>query len=346
MAVRGDRQWKLAIEDFSKAIALEPQEPKFWRDRGRLHQHLGHITLYQNDLNRAIGLAPDDAELYATRGWCRRLDHDNDGALADFDRAIALDQHEPQYRCRRGLVWLEKGGLREALEDIGEAIRLDPQKAGFYYERASARLYGNPHVRPEEALPDLEEAIRLDPEADWYRISRGYIRFVQGRWAEAAEDLNRQDFRRFYSICPYQGADRVVWIFLARLFEGSPALGTEAIAEYLDWYLKESTGHLKGQTPAEKLDTWPVPLARFLAGDIGEAQLFGRKDLDLSDQDRMRWDRDGINARIGECHFVLAELALARGLPGQALLHLKKASVMPPRNPKSWVVSRQITCYE
>jgi hypothetical protein len=88
-----------------------------------------------------------------------------------------------------------------------------------------------------------------------------------------------------------------------------------------------------------------VPLARFLAGDIGEAQLFGRKDLDLSDQDRMRWDRDGINERIGECHFVLAELALARGLPGQALLHLKKASVMPPRNPKSWVASRQITCY-
>jgi hypothetical protein len=49
-------------------------------------------------------------------------------------------------------------------------------------------------------------------------------------------------------ICPYQGAERVVWIFLARLFEGSPALGTEAIAEYLDWYLKESAGDLKGQT--------------------------------------------------------------------------------------------------
>ena len=340
-----DRQWKLAIEDFSKAIALKPQEPVFWRDRGRLHSHVGPIGLYHNDLNRAIELAPGDADLYATRGWCRRLHHDNDDAVADFDRAIDLAPHEPHYRCRRGLVWLEKGGLRKAIEDFDEAIRLDPNDASFHYERASALLYENPHVRPEEALPDLEEAIRLNPDADWYRMSRGYIRFVQGRWAEAAEDLTRQDFRRFYSICPYEGAERVVWIYLARLFEGRPKLGTEAIAEYFDWYLKESAGHRKKQTPAAKLDTWPVPLARFLAGEIGEVQLFRRKDLDLTDEDRMRWDGDRIIGRIGECHFVLAELALARGLLDEARLQLKKASGLPPRNPISWVVFRQLASY-
>ena len=339
----GNRQSKLAIEDFSKAIALDPQEPEFWRDRGRLNEHRGHITLSQNDLNRAIELAPEDAELYATRGWCRRLHHDNDGALADFDRAIALDPQEPQYRCRRGLVWLEKGGLSKALEEIGEAIRLDPQKASFYYERACALLYENPHVRPEEALPDLEEAIRLDPDTDWYRKSRGYIRFCQGRWADAAEDLACQDIRRQCGFFPYLGATTVVWVYLARLFHGQPGSGLKAIEDYLDWYLNGSAGHGSERTPAEKLEAWPVPLARFLKGDIDGRQIFESEDLDMT-RPSMLSDED-FHERIMECHFVIAEVSLAQGRVGEAMSHLRKASGLPPRNPMNWVVARQIDCH-
>jgi hypothetical protein len=67
-----------------------------------------------------------------------------------------------------------------------------------------------------------------------------------------------------------------------------------------------------------------------------------RKCLDVTNPDLIPWDLDGIHERIGECHFVLAELSLARGSHGDALLHLKKASGMKPRNPVSWVVTRQL----
>ncbi len=336
------KRWKPAFEDFNKAIELKPDEPAFWRDRGWLHEHLGRITLSRNDLDRAVELDPENARSYATRGWCRRLNHDNDGALADLDRAIALKPLEPDHRCRRGLVWLEKRELGKALEDLDWAIRLDPKEARFHEERAKALLYENPDVRPEAALPDLEEAIRLNPDADWYRLHRGYIRFSQGRWAEAAEDLTRQNFRHLYSIAPYLGAERVVWIYLARRFDGQPASGLAAIREYLDWYRDEPEGHMQDQPFPERLQTWPVPLARFLAGDIGEPELFARKDLDVTNPDLIPWDLEGIHERIGECHFVLAELALAQGLPAEALPHLKKASGLPPRNPMSWVVARQL----
>ncbi len=145
-----------------------------------------------------------------------------------------------------------------------------------------------------------------------------------------------------YSIAPYLGAERVVWIYLARLFEGRPGSGLEEIREYLDWYLGEAEGHMQRFSPAERLEIWPVPLARFLAGEIDETQLFDRKDLDVTNPHLVPWDLDGINERISECHFVLAEVSLAQGLPGEALPHLKKATGLPPRNPMSWVVARQL----
>jgi hypothetical protein len=42
---------------------------------------------------------------------------------------------------------------------------------------------------------------------------------------------------------------------------------------------------------------------------------------------------------------VRGEVSLARGRRREALLHLKRASGLPPRNPMSWVVARQKTCY-
>lgn len=52
------KQWKLAIEDFSKAIVLAPDEPVFWRDRGWFYELLGHITFSRNDLTAPSSWTP------------------------------------------------------------------------------------------------------------------------------------------------------------------------------------------------------------------------------------------------------------------------------------------------
>jgi tetratricopeptide (TPR) repeat protein len=338
----GERRYKLAIEDFSKAIDLEPDEPAFWRSRGQIYEHWGHVSLSRRDMDRVVELAPEDAGSYAARGWNHRLNHDDDDALADFDRAIALDPLAPEYRCRRGLVWLEKHELGKALDDFGEAIRLGPEEGRYFYERARALLYRNPDVVPEQALPDLEAAIRLRPDADWYRMDRGYIRFCQRHWAEAAEDFSHQDFRHQNSIWPYLGAWRVVWVDLARRFEGKPDLGQAALSEYLEWYRNESACHSRDQTQAEKLEAWPVPLARFLAGEIDELQLLGGKALEATDPELDSWELDEARDHMRECHFVLAEWSRAQGLSDQAAPHLWQARGLPARNPMNWVATRRL----
>jgi lipoprotein NlpI len=335
-------QWKLAIEDFTRAIARKPAEPEFWRRRGRVHEILGYVGLSREDLSRAVALDPGDAESYDARGWCSGLNHEYERAVADFDRAVGLEPDEPWYRYRRGLVLLKMDRPGSALEDIDEAIRLDPEEARYYFERARARLYYGLGGRPEEALPDLEDAIRLDPSAVWYRTDRGYVRFYLGLWAEAAEDLSCQDIPHRYRFCPYLGAELVAWIYLARLFQGEHAAGLAAVKEYLGWYEAACPSRADAKSSPEWW-YWPVPLVRFLAGEIDERQLRETPSLDPNEPDLVPCEVEVVHERIRECHFVLAQLSLARGHRAEALLHLEKASGLPSQNPMSWVIARQIT---
>ncbi len=336
---RESRMYTLAIDDLNTAIALEPDEPAFWRKRGLFYELLDEVASSQRDLNRAIELDPKDAESYSVRGWCSSRNHDFDAALADLDRAVALDPLYPVYRHRRAQLRLKRGELPKALEDFDEAIRLDPVEAQYHYERAMALLYGSPDVNPAEALPSLEEAIRLRPEFDWYRMERGFIRFHQERWMEAAEDFTRQNFRHQYRYTPYLGAERVIWICLARHLGGMPALGVAAVQEYLEWYLNESKGQSEGMPRAEKLQTWPVPLARFLAEKINETEVLASDALKETDA----CHSDIIRERINEYHFVLAQLALATGRSEEMMGHLERARGIPSWNPMSWIVKRQLS---
>jgi tetratricopeptide (TPR) repeat protein len=338
------RQWVSAIEDFTRAISLDSDEPAFWRRRGRVYSLMGVVRKAQEDLDRAIALDPEDPESYWERAWFFRWCHEYGRAVADLNRAVGLDPREPWYRYRRGLVRLAMDQPRKALGDLDEAIRLDPERPLFYYERARTRLFYGLGGRPEEALPDLEEAIRLDPSAVGYRTDRGYVRFCMGLWAEAAEDFACQDIPHAYRFCPYLGAQVAVWLYLARLFQGEHAAGLRAVREYLGWYEATCPSRGDGGTSPE-LWYWPVPLARLLAGEIDERQLREHPSLDRDEPGLAPCEVEDVDERVKEFHFVLGELALARGHRGEALLHLKRASGLPLRTPMSWVIARQMTWY-
>ncbi|WP_165250151.1 tetratricopeptide repeat protein [Paludisphaera soli] len=241
--------------------------------------------------------------MFALRGSFHEEWHRYDLALADFGRAITLDPLDPDYHRRRALVWGKKGELRKALEDF-------------------------------------DEAIRLQPDAHGSRMDRGYVRYVQRRWSEAAEDFSRQDFRHVYRYSPELGAERFVWIDLARRFEGKPQLGLAAIREYLDWYLDDAA---VAGTRDEKLVAWPVPLARFLAGDLSEAELLALTDVNESDS---AWEHNRAVEKRRGCHFVLAEWSRAQGLSTQADAHLRRAHGLPAHDPMSWVLAARLASFD
>src|SRR5262249_36006792 len=62
------------------------------------------------------------------------------GALADFNRAIALDPRSAWAYFGRGTILGEQGRFDEAIADFDRAVELDPQFALAYANRGLARL--------------------------------------------------------------------------------------------------------------------------------------------------------------------------------------------------------------
>jgi tetratricopeptide (TPR) repeat protein len=338
------RRWNDAIADFTRAILLEPDEPEFWLSRGRVRYHIGATGLGEEDLGRGIDLDPENARFYVIRGECRSWwGGSRDDAVADFGCAIELHPLTPSYYYKRGVLWQRLGDLARALRDLDEAVRLAPKEASYYHQRAVARLYLGPEGSPlEDALPDLEEAIRLDPDTAWYREQRGYIRFCQGRWADADADFAKQDYRYAAQSFPFLGATMVVWLYLARLFQRRPEAALGPVQDYFHWYLHESAGHGREDPPEEKLERWPVPLARLVAGEVDGQQVLATKRLQLARPGLVETEIKTAEEEVKECHFVLAELAWASGRRGEVTAHLKSACGLPRRNPMSWVVAGQL----
>ena len=75
-----------------------------------------------------------------------------------------------------------------AIDDLTEAIRLDPKRATAYLNRGAAY---NGLGQYEQAIEDLSQAIELDPENAGAYTNRGLAFFGIGQYDQAVADLSR-----------------------------------------------------------------------------------------------------------------------------------------------------------
>jgi tetratricopeptide (TPR) repeat protein len=130
----------------------------------------GLAALHASSYEEAIGLYDRclrDGELsrgmqsvaYNNRGSAYRLVGDPDRAIQDLDQAIRLDPAYPSPYSNRGNAYADKGDLDRAIADYDEAIRLKPDYAVAYFNRGNARS-ARGEVRL--AMDDYGKAADLD----------------------------------------------------------------------------------------------------------------------------------------------------------------------------------------
>jgi tetratricopeptide (TPR) repeat protein len=103
---------------------------------------------------------------YTERGIaCLRID-DFDGAIANFDKAIALNPGDAVNYLRRSVAYKERGldsrnkdDLNLAVADLDKAIAIDPLNAVYYFSRGSVKLY---QWKDREAELDFRKSLELD----------------------------------------------------------------------------------------------------------------------------------------------------------------------------------------
>jgi tetratricopeptide (TPR) repeat protein len=170
---RGKGNRKGAIEDFDRAIQIDPEYAAAYNSRGISRDAGGDLDGAIADYDRAIEIDPRYADAYLNRGRARTAKGDLAGAIADCDRAIEIDPRDIYAYITRGNARNSRGDLAGAFEDYDRAIELDPRFAMAYVNRGNVRdKMGN----SDGAIADYTLATELDPRLveAWFNLGRAW----------------------------------------------------------------------------------------------------------------------------------------------------------------------------
>ncbi|MCH7478088.1 MAG: hypothetical protein IIA14_08300 [SAR324 cluster bacterium] len=135
------RQSELALRDLDRAIGLVPDDPDALAFRGRARSRLARTYLqpplaFMNADNKL----PAWAEKFRRPApEAARVEHKK--ALADFDGAIRLRQKQGLLLRERALAQFAMRDFQPAIEDLGRAIALEPKNSQYFLDRAAVHVH-------------------------------------------------------------------------------------------------------------------------------------------------------------------------------------------------------------
>jgi tetratricopeptide (TPR) repeat protein len=160
LTVRQITAWKNDIDLWSSVIAEEPTNiPQAYTNRGLALYDTGRIDLAIDDFSKALAVDPGSYEAYNFRGSALDNMGQPDKAIADFDKAIALNPRYAEAYYNRGISCGKIGLLEDSIKSFDKALELDPNKAEAYVSRGVSYARAG---RNNEALEDFNKAILLN----------------------------------------------------------------------------------------------------------------------------------------------------------------------------------------
>ena len=125
-------QIEMAIEVYSHAIELNPNNADAYSNRGATYRKKGDFDRAIDDYNTVIQLKPDYAQAYFNRGTAYGRKGDFDRAIEDFNKAIQLKPDYAAAYSNRGIAYGHESNFDRAIEDFNKAIQLKPDYAAAY----------------------------------------------------------------------------------------------------------------------------------------------------------------------------------------------------------------------
>lgn len=223
-ARRGKRNFKQAIEDYTRAIEIDPTNIASYIGRAEAHllneDHDDAIA----DYTVAIQSSPKAVNLYISRGSMYYIKGDYDRTVADYTKAIENNSNDSFLYLLRGAVYDKRAQYDQAIADYSKALELKPddfrahKSRGDDYERigdqahatadyeavlgltsysAGAFTYRNRAWallklrQPDQALLNVQRALDLEPNDPIALDIRGRVLENLGRRNEAIRDFQQ-----------------------------------------------------------------------------------------------------------------------------------------------------------
>lgn len=138
------------------------------------------------NFTKAIQLNPKYSEAYNNRGIAFVAKGNYEKALADYNTAIELNPEFFYAFINRGKLYSDQVNHQQAIKDYSRAIELNPDNAVAYYDRANS--YSSQR-NFEPAIRDYSRAIELNPEYNLAYNNRSLVYSEIGELEKSKDDL-------------------------------------------------------------------------------------------------------------------------------------------------------------
>jgi len=190
--------FRRAVQAYSRATELDPNYAGAYAGLALAEASVADYTgdtsgieRAGHDADKAIALAPADANGYASRSYLRTdWLWDWSGAQADIEKALSLDPRNSDVQQQHARLLADLGRLPEAVAAQKQATELDPlsstawENLGFYYKNLGDYA---------AAETVLGRAIEIEPTSVFALNDLGMTLLLQGKGEEALAAFRKED---------------------------------------------------------------------------------------------------------------------------------------------------------
>ena len=177
----------IGLETLSTQSAYAQSDVDWFRSGEKKYSN-GDYRGAINDFTKAIDINPQFESAYRLRGFSRDNLDDHIGAIEDFTSIIEINGDDSSAYAWRGSAKIDLDDYQGAITDLNQAIEIDPMYGFAYFSRAYAKKYLNDI---KGAISDMSKAIELEPLDQYNYSSRGLLKEEMGDLEGACSDWRK-----------------------------------------------------------------------------------------------------------------------------------------------------------
>jgi len=187
-----ERQPGLALQAYHRAIEADPTRIDYYEDLIALLLYLRKTDDALAEVNRAIGVATNDARPWVWKGNVELHRNSAKDAMESYQRAAKLDSSNADATLGIATIYFVTGQSDEAITEYKAGIARFPRDARFYVACAEM-LVGSPDSLKLQVQAEslLRQAIKLTPQSAEARYLLGQLALQDGRLQEALAELTQ-----------------------------------------------------------------------------------------------------------------------------------------------------------
>jgi tetratricopeptide (TPR) repeat protein len=155
------KKYEQAISSYNQALAMKPDYPEAWHNRGISLYNLGQYEQAIASYNQALAMKPDYHQAWNNWGNALYKLGRYEQAIASYNQALAMKPDYHQAWNNRGNALDDLGQDEQAILSYDKALAIKPDYTSAFYNKACCyALQG----KVDQAIENLQQAIILSPE--------------------------------------------------------------------------------------------------------------------------------------------------------------------------------------